>query len=525
MKVKLTEAGRKVADELEIPEAIKEQWDSIWRDGKLVLFMTYGMSLRDWDKSGTLLRELRLYIELAKHLETIYIVTYGDGRNTIETQYKEQLPKNIIILYNNTALPNVLYTLFAPWIQRNVMKNADYFKSNQMAGSWTAVIAKILFKKRLIIRQGYPWLQTLKEKKASFLKKILVTITEVISYGVADSIIVTTDRDKQAIVDRFDDLEPKIRVISNYIDTDLFKPDPALRIPKRTLYVGRMAHEKNLFSLISAVKGLDVELIMIGEGGIKSQLITHTNDSGIKNVTFLTTMKNEELVNEYQKAEIFILPSIYEGNPKVLMEAMACGCFVIGTNVRGIKEIIEDGKNGFLCEVTSPYIISAIRQVQFMLDVCSKEADEIREKARDTIVDKHSLQSTVLKELHVYRDWREPGNFEISDIEEKAMKEADERIHKDEEERQIRNQKVLNTVEEQVSKELFECIEYEISESGWTDDYKIIDEPIGGLQTSSKDELQVWIDQYSVGDSGDSWGGTVCVGLPNGKYLSWGYSI
>ena len=47
---------------------------------------------------------------------------------------------------------------------------------------------------------------------------------------------------------------------------------------------------------------------------------------------------------------VFILPSYYEGHPKVLLEAMSCGLPCIGTNVRGIREDVEHMKTGYLCE-------------------------------------------------------------------------------------------------------------------------------------------------------------------------------
>ena len=49
-----------------------------------------------------------------------------------------------------------------------------------------------------------------------------------------------------------------------------------------------------------------------------------------------------------------MLPSLYEGMPKVLIEAMACGLVCIGTNVIGVNEVIQDGVNGYLAESTDP---------------------------------------------------------------------------------------------------------------------------------------------------------------------------
>ena len=113
--------------------------------------------------------------------------------------------------------------------------------------------------------------------------------------------------------------------------------------------------------------------------------------------------------------------------------------------------------------------------------------------------------------------------FKNSEEDRKAIKEVEEQILKDENERERKTEEVLEAVRKQVSKEMFECIEFEISESGYTDNFRIIDAPIGKLQQT--EDIKVWVDQYSVGASGDSWCGTVCVKLPDGKYLAWGYSI
>jgi len=137
MRVKLTERGEQMVKELEIPECAKEAFESIFHEGKLVLFMSYGMSLKKWKESGTLERELKPYRELNKALEKIFIVTYGNA--------DEPYIDGFGILYNNTWMPDWLYTLYAPWLHRHILKNVDYFKSNQMNGSITAVISKFLF--------------------------------------------------------------------------------------------------------------------------------------------------------------------------------------------------------------------------------------------------------------------------------------------------------------------------------------------------------------------------------------------
>ena len=72
---------------------------------------------------------------------------------------------------------------------------------------------------------------------------------------------------------------------------------------------------------------------------------------------------NSELPGYINKAKAFVLPSIYEGHPKALIEAMACSIPVIGCDSPGIKEIIGNGSNGLLCATTPGSLRNAINKV------------------------------------------------------------------------------------------------------------------------------------------------------------------
>jgi glycosyltransferase involved in cell wall biosynthesis len=84
--------------------------------------------------------------------------------------------------------------------------------------------------------------------------------------------------------------------------------------------------------------------------------------------------------------------------PKTLLEAMACGLPVIGTNVEGIKEVIEHRENGILCETDSGSIKEAITTIM--------EDEGLRKRlgknARKTIEERFSLEKMVDKELELY---------------------------------------------------------------------------------------------------------------------------
>ena len=78
-----------------------------------------------------------------------------------------------------------------------------------------------------------------------------------------------------------------------------------------------------------------------------------------------TTLPNDKLARIYNQYRYFILPSYFEGMPKTLIEAMACGCFCIGTNVKGINEVIKDNINGYLSKgLTQRSLLNVLHKVK-----------------------------------------------------------------------------------------------------------------------------------------------------------------
>ncbi|GAF93140.1 unnamed protein product, partial [marine sediment metagenome] len=108
---------------------------------------------------------------------------------------------------------------------------------------------------------------------------------------------------------------------------------------------------------------------------------------------------NQKLPEELNKSNLFILPSLYEGCPKVLLEAMSCGLPCIGTNVAGIKEIIKHKKNGYLCRTDATSIKKVILNV-----LNNKELKErLSKNARKTITEHFSLESILKEEVKIYK--------------------------------------------------------------------------------------------------------------------------
>jgi len=165
-----------------------------------------------------------------------------------------------------------------------------------------------------------------------------------------------------------------------FIFTSLIKrKDIIIRTPSylekrgvNILYVGRLTHEKGLKYLIQAVpilidRGFNVKISLCGDGPECKKLQRLSRDLGCEsNIEFLGFIPwGKELDKIYLQHDIFVLPSVSEGIPKVLLEAMAKGLPIIATNVGGIPDIIKDTENGILISPKSPADIA--RAVEFLV--------------------------------------------------------------------------------------------------------------------------------------------------------------
>jgi len=369
----------------------------VLKEKTLALFFTRGISLKEWDKRGLLSREVALYNRLAKSFKKIYFFTYG-GKEDLN--YQEHLAENIVVVPNTTSLfrNKNLYSFMLPFVHKNILKQVDILKTNQMDGSWAAVITKKLFKKPLVVRTGYTWSIAYKKEKVKYLKKWIVKLIEKTAYSNADAVIVTS-QESLAHADKNYCLKQKTltSMIPNFVDINLFRPMALQKKSNSLCFVGRLAKEKNLEALLEALKDSSYLLDIIGSGEKERNLKLYAKENDL-NVNFLGVIPNRQLPEVLNQYEVFILTSFYEGMPKVLLEAMACGLPVIGTNVEGIKEVIVDGENGLLCDITSNSIRKAIDRLF--------EDDDLREKlserARETIINKFALERIIETELNLY---------------------------------------------------------------------------------------------------------------------------
>ncbi|MBZ0306443.1 MAG: glycosyltransferase family 4 protein [Anaerolineae bacterium] len=150
--------------------------------------------------------------------------------------------------------------------------------------------------------------------------------------------------------------EKKILVLpSQYLNLDVLRPLPDEPKPYDVLFVGRLASNKGLMTLLQAIDLVKdthphVQLGIRGEGTLYEEVRDRIIDLKLQvNVTFIPRVDTpEDLTHLYNQTLMLVCASTSEGGPRVTVEAMACGIPVISTPVGIMPDIIKEGENGFL---------------------------------------------------------------------------------------------------------------------------------------------------------------------------------
>jgi len=154
----------------------------------------------------------------------------------------------------------------------------------------------------------------------------------------------------------------RIAVIANGVDDSfIYSGKRRLHTKPRLLFVGRLAIQKNLPLFLHALDGVSeqFETILVGDGELEGQLKQLATELRLQNVRFHGRADGVELRDLYRNADVFVLPSYWEGMPLVLLEALAMGLPIVATDITGNREVVVHGENGLLVPINDP---SALRQ-------------------------------------------------------------------------------------------------------------------------------------------------------------------
>jgi glycosyltransferase involved in cell wall biosynthesis len=208
----------------------------------------------------------------------------------------------------------------------------------------------------------------------------------------------------------------KIRYIPNGVDTATFKLDRETRLRSRQelgleeafvwLAVGRFDVEKDYPNMLRAFaqvvkKQYETFLLIAGDGPLRPSVEELARDLGLKDhVQFLGIRRDiPDLMNA---ADAYIMSSIWEGMPMVLLEASATELPIVATNVGGNREVVLDGKTGFLVPPKDP---EALAQAMLrLMSLSEEERWRMGKLARQHIEAHYSLDRVVNQWEALYRE-------------------------------------------------------------------------------------------------------------------------
>jgi len=157
----------------------------------------------------------------------------------------------------------------------------------------------------------------------------------------------------------------RIEHIPNFVDVTGYRPN--YDFEDYFVYFGSLVQNKGLHTLLKAMKAISgAELKIIGEGEIEDDLKQMVEKESIHNAHFIGYKSGDELVSLVRNCMFTVLPSeMFENCPFSVLESLALGKPVIGANIGGIPELIEDGVDGLLFEPKSVRDLSL--KIQFLI--------------------------------------------------------------------------------------------------------------------------------------------------------------
>jgi len=245
-----------------------------------------------------------------------------------------------------------------------------------------------------------------------FLKKAFIHLERIFS-RVTDALILVSDADRKKALAFKLAPESKMYVIKNGIDFAEDKEGRSLENKKREFgfkfshpivgTVARLHRQKGLIYFIKAAKKIHqalpkIKIFIVGGGPLRRKLERAARRTGVRSsLVFLG--ERRDAAEWLSLFDIFVLPSLWEGLPYVLIEASALGKPIVATDVDGVKEIIEDEKTGILIPPRNPErlaetIIRLLREKDYAL--------KLGERAKKTIPPKYTLKKMVEETQNLY---------------------------------------------------------------------------------------------------------------------------
>ena len=340
--------------------------------------------------------------------------------------------KNVVL--HQAKCPSLpLRVSFPSWVRNHFVANVFAFKSALSElihesfdfdiihdhGNLSNLLIS-LFKKNVplvyTVHNPTPWLCVYPSPYERLIRISAHKVVEEPSWRGANCIIALSNAIKSGIM-RWGIPAEKVAVIYNGVDTSVFSPSLSSRNNAQEkhgikspycLFVGQLTRRKGVNYLLRALAHINTNCAIVGDGHERKSLMLLAKSLGILNkVSFTGAVPFEDLRDLYAGASFFVFPSVAEGMPLTILEAMSSRLPVIATNIPGTDEVINENYNGF---IVPPRDVEALRsRIQVLTDDC-KFCKKMGDNARQFVIRSFSWRSTAEKTVEVYQRTLEIGD-------------------------------------------------------------------------------------------------------------------
>ncbi len=198
----------------------------------------------------------------------------------------------------------------------------------------------------------------------------------------------------------------RLTVIGNGVDPEHFSPSEPKGIGSKVLFVGRLVPAKGISYLLEAMPSVveevsTAQLVLLGDGPLRAALEREASALGVaERVHFLGARPHSEIRHHLAASDVFVLPSLAEGLPTALLEAMACAKAVVATGVGGVPELLSSGVNGI---VVPPGDCHGLTQAIVSLLSNPNARHQMGQMARETVMQGYTWDQVAAQTVEVYR--------------------------------------------------------------------------------------------------------------------------
>lgn len=233
----------------------------------------------------------------------------------------------------------------------------------------------------------------------------VLTLREKIKFFMmrwADAVVPNSYSQEKFIFEHYPKLVGKMTTITNFVDTDSFVPSQ--NSPSslcRIVTVGRVTEQKNTLKFLDALRQLKndglafhVDWYGYSDPQYMAQCEGYIKENNLSNV-FTFHEPSTDIVSIYQECDVFVLPSVYEGFPNVVCEAMSCGKPILCSDICDNPMIVADGENGYLFDPED--VSDMVEKIKAFIALSLDEKILKGEKSRQIAIEKFSSENFIKK--------------------------------------------------------------------------------------------------------------------------------